>query len=156
MATLTSTNAPYASHADASGLTLSPAQNALTLVGRVLIALLFVPAGWGKLMGFSGVVGYIASKGVPLAPVCAAIAVAAELGLGLALLVGFKARWAALGLVIFTIVITPIFHNFWASPEAQVAMQKMNFFKNCAIAGGLMAFAAFGAGAFSVDGHKRS
>jgi len=156
MATLTSTNAPYASHADASGLALSPAQNALTLVGRVLIALLFVPAGWGKLMGFAGVIGYISSKGVPLPQVAAAIAVFFELVCGLALLVGYKTRWAALGLAVFTVVITPIFHNFWASPEAQVAMQKMNFFKNCAIAGGLMAFAAFGAGAFSVDGHKRS
>ncbi len=154
MATLTS-NASYAGMSDVNGLALTPAQNALTLFGRVLIALLFVPAGWGKLMGFSGVVGYISSKGVPLPQVCAAIAVAAELGLGLCLLVGFKTRWAALGLVVFTIVITPIFHNFWASPEAQVMMQKMNFFKNCAIAGGLMAFAAFGGGAFSVDGRSR-
>jgi hypothetical protein len=50
-----------------------------------------------------------------------------ELGLGLLLLVGFKARWAALGLAIFTAVITPIFHNFWAVPEAQQMMQQMNF-----------------------------
>ena len=156
MATLTSTNTPYSTTVDTtSGLALTPAQNALALVGRVLIALLFVPAGWGKLMGFSGVVGYISSKGVPLAPVCAAIAVAAELGLGLALLLGFKTRWAALGLAVFTVVITPIFHNYWGVPDAQVAMQKMNFFKNCAIAGGLMAFAAFGGGAFSVDGRHR-
>jgi putative oxidoreductase len=155
MATLTSPTAPYASTVAPNAWALTPAQNALTLVGRILIAMLFVPAGWGKLMGFSGVVGYINSKGVPLAPVCAAIAVAAELGLGLALLVGFKTRWAALGLAVFTVVITPIFHNYWGVPEAQVAMQKMNFFKNCAIAGGLMAFAAFGGGAFSVDGRKR-
>jgi putative oxidoreductase len=57
------------------------------------------------------------------------------------LLVGFKARWAALGLAVFTAVITPIFHNYWAVPEAQKMMQKMNFFKNMAIAGGLLAFA---------------
>jgi putative oxidoreductase len=157
MATLTSPNATYVGTGTAAtpAWTLTPAQNALTLAGRVLIALLFVPAGWGKLMGFSGVVGYINSKGVPMAEVCAAIAVFVELGLGLALLLGFQTRWAALGLALFTIVITPIFHNYWASPEAQVAMQKMNFFKNCAIAGGLMAFAAFGGGAFSVDGRKR-
>ena len=156
MATLTSTSTPYATSVDStSGLALTPAQNTLSLVGRVLIAMLFVPAGWGKLMGFSGVVGYITSKGVPLAPVCAAIAVCAELGLGIAFLVGFKTRWAALGLAVFTVVITPIFHNYWGVPDAQIAMQKMNFFKNCAIAGGLMAFAAFGGGAFSVDGRKR-
>lgn len=134
--------------------TLSPGQNTLVLVGRALLALLFVPAGWGKLMGFAGTVGYISSKGVPLPEVCAAIAVLAELGLGLALLVGFKARWAALGLAVFTLVITPIFHNYWAAPEAQVMMQKLNFFKNLAIAGGLMAIAAFGAGRFSLDGRS--
>jgi putative oxidoreductase len=156
MATLSSTNAPYASTAEANALALSPAQNALSLVGRVLISLLFVPAGWGKVMGFSGVVGYINSKGVPMAEVAAAIAVIAELGLGLCLLLGFQTRWAALGLAVFTVVITPIFHNYWGVPDAQVAMQKMNFFKNCAIAGGLMAFAAFGGGAFSIDGHRRA
>ncbi|MBL0394840.1 DoxX family protein [Ramlibacter monticola] len=134
---------------------LSPAQNALALVGRVLLAWLFVPAGWGKIMGFSGTVGYIASKGVPLPEVCAAIAIAAELGLGLALLVGLKARWAAIGLAIFVAVITPIFHNYWASPEAQVMMQKQAFNKNLAIVGGLLVVAAFGAGALSVDGRKR-
>jgi putative oxidoreductase len=131
---------------------LGPGQNTLVLIGRALLALLFIPAGWGKLMGFAGTVGYIASKGVPLPEVCAAIAIFAELGLGLALLVGFKARWAALGLAVFTLVITPIFHNYWAVPEAQVMMQKLNFFKNLATAGGLMVIAAFGAGRFSLDG----
>ena len=131
---------------------LSPGQNTLVLIGRALLALLFIPAGWGKLMGFAGTVGYIASKGVPLPEVCAALAIFAELGLGLALLVGFKARWAALGLAVFTLVITPIFHNYWAAPEAQLMMQQLNFYKNLAIAGGLLAIAAFGAGRFSLDG----
>jgi putative oxidoreductase len=130
-------------------------QNAFSLIGRILIALLYVPSGWGKLMGFAGTVGYIASKGVPLPEVCAAIAVAAELGLCLLLLVGWQARWAALGLALFTLVITFIFHNFWAVPEAQVMAQKMNFFKNMAISGGLFAFAAFGAGGWSLDGRRR-
>ena len=129
-------------------------QNAFALIGRILIALLFVPSGWGKLVGFAGTVGYIASKGVPLPEVCAAIAVAAELGLCLLLLVGWQARWAALGLALFMLVITFIFHNFWAVPEAQMAAQRMNFFKNMAISGGLFAFAAFGAGGWSLDGRS--
>ena len=66
-----------------------PPRRTLAL-GRVLLALLFIPAGCGKLIGFSGAVGYIASKGVPLPEVCAAIAIAAELGLGLLLLVGLQ------------------------------------------------------------------
>ena len=136
-------------------LELSPGQNTLALIGRVLMAWLFIPAGWSKIFGFAGVAGYIASKGVPMPEVCAAIAIAAELGLGLLLLVGWQARWAALGLAIFVAVITPIFHNFWAVPEAQQMMQKMNFDKNLAIVGGLLAFAAFGAGRLSLDGRKR-
>jgi putative oxidoreductase len=132
------------------------AHDAMALIGRLLIAYMFVPSGFSKLMGFAGTVGYIASKGVPFPEVCAAIAIFAELGLGLAVLVGFQTRWAALGLAIFTVVITPIFHNYWAVPEAQVMMQKLNFTKNLAIVGGLLAYAAFGAGRFSIDGGMRS
>jgi putative oxidoreductase len=58
-------------------------------------------------------------------------------------------------MAVFVLVISPIFHNYWAVPDAQVMMQKMNFFKNLAIAGGLLGFAAFGGGAFSVDGRRR-
>ena len=153
MATLTSTPTGYGVNTAAAALT--PGQNALALIGRVLIAMLFIPSGWGKIAGFSGLVGYINSKGVPLPEVCAAIAIATELGLGIALLVGFKGRWAALLMAIFVAVITPIFHNYWAVPEAQVMAQKMNFFKNYAICGGLLALAAFGPGAFSIDGRRR-
>jgi putative oxidoreductase len=132
----------------------TPAQNAATLAGRMLIALLFVPTGWGKLVGFAGTVGYIASKGVPLPGAAAAIAIFFELGCGLALLFGFKARWAAVGLVVFTAVITPIFHNYWAAPTAQYMGQFLNFYKNLAIVGGLLAFAAFGAGGWSLDARR--
>ena len=138
-----------------TALATAPAQDAATLLGRVLLAWLFIPAGWGKLMGFSGVVGYISSKGVPMPEVCAALAIVAELGLGLALLAGFKARWAALGLAVFVAVITPIFHNFWAVPEAQKMMQQQAFWKNLAVVGGLLFVYAFGPGGWSVDGRAR-
>lgn len=133
----------------------TPPQNAFTLFGRILIALLFVPAGWGKIVGFAGTVGYIASKGVPLPEVCAAIAIAAELGLALLLLVGWQARWAALGLAVFTFVISFIFHNYWAVAADQLNAQRLNFYKNMAITGGLLAFAAFGAGGWSLDGRRK-
>jgi putative oxidoreductase len=131
------------------------AQDVMVLVGRVLVAWLFIPAGWGKIAGFSGVVGYIASQGVPMPEVCAAISIAAELGLGLLLLVGWQARWAALGLAIFVAVITPIFHGYWALPAAQQMMQKQAFTKNLAILGGLLVLAAFGAGRYSLDGQRK-
>ena len=86
---------------------------------------------------------------------CAAIGIVAELGLGLLLLVGYQARWAALGLAIFVAVITPLFHNYWAMPEAQQMMQKLNFTKNLGLVGGLLAFYAFGPGRLSIDGRSR-
>jgi putative oxidoreductase len=134
---------------------VAPAHDVAALLGRLLLAYVFVPSGFSKLVGFAGTVGYIASKGVPFPEICAAIAVFAELGLGLALLVGFKTRWPALALAIFVAVITPIFHGYWAVPEAQVMMQKLNFNKNLGLIGGLLAFAAFGAGRLSIDGRMR-
>jgi putative oxidoreductase len=133
----------------------TPVQDTLALIGRILLAWVFVPAGWSKIAGFAGTAGYIASKGLPMPEVLAALAIAAELGLGLLLLVGWQTRWAALGLAIFVLVITPIFHGYWAMPEAEQMMQKQAFNKNLAILGGLLGFAAFGAGRFSLDGRRR-
>ncbi len=129
----------------------SSLQNPLSLIGRVLLALLFVPAGFSKIGGFAGTASYIASKGVPLPEVAAAIAIAVELGLGLLLLAGFKTRWAALGIAAFTLVITFIFHAFWAD-----ATQAQAFFKNIAVVGGLLTVVAWGPGAWSVDGNDNS
>lgn len=123
----------------------------LALLGRILLAWLFVPAGWSKIAGFAGTAGYIASKGLPLPEVGAAIAIAVELGLGLAVLVGFKTRIAAVGLAVFTLAASFFFHNYWAMPEAQQMMQRLMFNKNITIVGGLLVLAAFGAGRLSLD-----
>ncbi len=126
-------------------------QNPLSFIGRALIALLFIPAGFAKIGGFAGTAGYIGSMGVPLPELAAAIAIVVELGLGILLLVGFQTRWAALGIAIFTFVITFIFHQYWGVPAEMVMSQKLNFFKNMAAVGGLLTVAAWGAGAWSVD-----
>lgn len=120
-------------------------QNPLSLIGRVLLAALFIPAGFSKIGGFAGTVGYAAAKGVPLPEVAIAIAIAVELGLGLLLLVGFQTRWAALAIAVFTFVISFIFHPLGDPSQAQA------FFKNMAIVGGLLSVAAWGAGRWSVD-----
>jgi putative oxidoreductase len=126
-------------------------QDSLALLGRALIALVFVPEGFQKITGFGETVGYIVAAGVPLPQVAAAISIVVEVGLGLLLLVGFQTRWVALGIAIYTLVVTFIFHPYWAVPAAEVMMQRINFFKNLGLVGGLLGVMAWGAGGWSVD-----
>jgi len=129
-------------------------QNPLALVGRILIALLFIPAGFGKISGFAGTVGYATSVGMPMPTVAVAVGLLIELLGGLALLFGFGTRIAAMALAVFTLAASFFFHAYWALPADQQMMQQLLFFKNVAVTGGLLAFAAFGAGAWSVDGAR--
>jgi putative oxidoreductase len=133
---------------------LNNLQNPLALIARVMIALLYIPAGWGKIAGFSGTAGYIASKGLPMPQALAAGTIAVEVGAGLLLLIGLFTRWSALALAVFTLLASLFFHNFWAMPADQQMMQSLMFWKNIAITGGLLAIVAFGAGAFSVDAKR--
>lgn len=126
-------------------------QSVFSLVGRLLLAFVFVPAGLSKISGFAGTVGYISSVGMPLPSVSAVVAILVEVGCGIALLLGFQTRIAALILAAFTLVASFFFHNFWTLPEAQQMMQQLMFFKNIGIVGGLLTLAAWGAGALSVD-----
>lgn len=121
------------------------------LVGRILLAIVFIPAGFSKIGGFAGTAGYIASKGLPLPEVGAAIAIAVEIVAGIALLLGWKTRWAALALAVFTLVATVFFHAFWSVPAEQHMTQYLMFMKNIGIVGGLLAIYAFGAGRISID-----
>ena len=130
--------------------------NPLALIGRVLLAWLFIPAGWGKLgAGFAGTAGYIASKGLPMPELLAWGAIAVELLAGIALLIGFKTRWAALLLALFTLGAAVFFHNYWAVPAEQVMVQTLMFNKNIAIAGGLLVVAALGGGTLGLDGRGK-
>ena len=137
-----------------TALPATAAQDTLALVGRLLLAWMFVPAGWSKIAGFSGSVAYSTAAGLPLPEVGVAIALLIELVGGIALLVGFGTRWAAAALALFTAVAAFFFHDYWNMPQAQQMMQQLMFGKNLAITGGLLAFAAFGAGRLSVDGKR--
>ena len=123
------------------------------LVGRLLIAALFVPAGAMKIGNFAGTASHMAQAGLPLVPLLLVLTIIIELGGGLMLLLGWRARAAALVLFLFLIPVTLVFHPFWglADPAAQY-QQQINFMKNIAIMGGLMFVAAFGSGALSLDG----
>lgn len=123
----------------------------LILIGRVLLALMFVVSGFGKLANIEGTAGYIASGGLPMATALAVIVGLLELFGGLAILVGFHARWAALALGLFTLAASLLFHNFWAVPADMAFMQQLMFMKNLSIAGGMFIVAALGAGPMSFD-----
>jgi putative oxidoreductase len=121
------------------------------LVGRILIAAIFVFAGFGKITGFEGTVGYIASKGLPLPQLAAIGAILVELGGGIMLVLGWKTRVAAMALFLFAGLTALIFHNFWALSPDQAQNQMIHFMKNLAIMGGLLFVMAHGSGPFSLD-----
>lgn len=128
-----------------------PQLASLALVGRILLALMFVLAGISKLAGLQGTAGYIGSVGLPAPMALAVLTGLFEVAAGIALAVGWRARWAALGLALFTLVASVIFHRFWAVPADQQMVQQLMFMKNLAISGGLFLVAALGAGGLSVD-----
>ena len=122
-------------------------QSSLALIGRLLLAAMFILSGFGKLGDPSGTIGYIASAGLPLPPVAYAIALVVEIGAGILLVLGYRARWVALILAAFTLASAIGFHTDFADQN-----QMIHFMKNLAITGGFLQIAAFGAGAFSLDG----
>ncbi|WP_333845452.1 DoxX family protein [Limnohabitans sp.] len=130
--------------------------NALNLMGRLLLAALFLPAGLSKLSGFEGTVAYIGSVGLPFASVAAAAAVAVEILGSVALIVGFQTRIAAAVLAVFTLVASVFFHAFWAAAPEQAFMQQLLFFKNVGVMGGLLLLVSSGAGAWSLDAKKEA
>ena len=124
------------------------------LAGRALIAAFFIPAGLAKLGDLAGNMAYTASGGLPgwfVLPV-----IALEILGGLAVLVGWQVRWAALGLAAFSLVAGYLYHYLPAQGlEGWDAMlQVLMFQKNVAIAGGLLVLAGLGAGALSLDARQ--
>lgn len=130
--------------------------NALNLIGRLLLAAVFLPAGLSKLSGFEGTVGYIASVGLPLPTVAAVLALVVEILGAIALVVGFQTRIAAAVLAVFTLVASVFFHAFWAAAPEQAFIQQLMFFKNIGLIGGLLVLVSSGAGAWSIDAKKEA
>jgi putative oxidoreductase len=126
------------------------------LVGRILLSLVFLNAGYRKLMAVAGSAGYFGKLGFPMPEVLVWVAIAIELGGAILLIVGWKTRWAAWLLALFTLVATFAAHRFWEVDAAQYVNQMNHFMKNIAIIGGFIILAATGPGALSVDGRRRS
>ncbi len=128
------------------------AQRPLTaLVGRLLIAAIFLVSGTQKLIDTAGAAGYMTQAGVPYASTLAIVAGIAEVAGGLALVFGFLTRLAATLLVIYMFIITFVMHAFWNFEGAEAKMQMVNFVKNLAVIGGTMQVAASGPSRYSID-----
>ncbi|MCP1173894.1 DoxX family protein [Ralstonia chuxiongensis] len=123
----------------------------LILLARILMMVLFVMSGWGKLTGFQGTVGYMASTGAPMPMVAAAVAVVMEFGVGIALLIGLWTRPLALLMALFVLGTSFIAHSYWDMQGAMEAANKIQFYKNLSIMGGLFLLAAVGPGRYAVQ-----
>jgi len=123
----------------------------LLLLARICISALFLVAGTRKLLAYAATVGYFAKLGFPAPDAFAVIAIVIEIGAGLMLLAGWRARWAAWALIVFVAVATVMAHRFWQVDAAQYANQLNHFLKNIAVIGGLLYVVTFGPGRISVD-----
>ena len=128
----------------------------LIVIGRILLALMFILAGLQKFGNLEGTAGYIASGGLPMPSVLAVIVAALEVVGGVLLVIGYQARYAALALGLFTLAASVLFHNYWAMPADKAYVQQLMFMKNLAVAGGMFVVAALGAGPASLDAKRRA
>ena len=125
----------------------------ILLLGRVAVAALYLPSGWGKLMNIAGFAGLLASKGLPgPAMAWAVVGAVIEFFGSLAILLGFKTRYAALLMVVFTLFAAFLSHSYWTLADPPVMRNQMiHFWKDVAIIGGLLFLFVRGAGPLSVD-----
>lgn len=134
------------SNATASSATLSASAS---LAGRVLLSVIFVLSGISKVGAPAGMIGYIESAGLPFPTVALALAVLVELVGGIALIIGYRTRLVAAALAVFSVATALAFHSQLGDQN-----QFIHFFKNIAMAGGLLQVVAFGAGRFSLDARR--
>jgi len=130
------------------------AQNLAALVGRVLLVLIYLGSGLDKVMHHDMTLGYMKSAGLPSAELLLWLSALVEIGAGLAIVIGWKARWGAALLFLWMIPVTAVFHNPWGGDPAQAQMQMIHLMKNISIMGGLLLLLAFGPGGWSVDGKR--
>ncbi|MHB8666292.1 MAG: DoxX family protein [Burkholderiales bacterium] len=129
-------------------------QDTAALVGRILLALIFIISGFGKITGYAGTAGYMTSAGLPMVAVLLPLTILVELGGGLLIALGWKARWAAAAIFLFIIPVTLVFHNPAGLAPAEAQQQMINLLKNVSIMGGMLGLFAFGPGGFSLDAKK--
>ena len=131
---------------------MNPLTDLSVLVGRILLAFLFVQGGYSKLFGgMAGTVATMTSHGIPFPNILVWGAVVVELGIGLCLMAGLLARAAALVLAAYTLALGLLFHAYWLAPAAEARVDRIIFLNHLSIIGGLLIVVAFGAGYYSLD-----
>lgn len=128
----------------------------LVVLGRILIALMFVLSGIDKLTNIQATAGYLPSGGLPASSFLVVLTGLFEVLTGLAIATGFLARWAALAVAAFTLVASVLFHAYWSAPADQQMVTQLLFMKNIAIVGGLLVLAALGPGPASLGRRQSS
>jgi putative oxidoreductase len=123
----------------------------LPFAGRLMIGLPFAMSGLSKLGAYTATTGMISAVGLPVPPLAFAVSVAIELGGGLLLIAGYRARYVAAALALFSLATALSFHSNFADQN-----QMIHFLKNVMMAGGLLQIAAFGAGALSIDNRRKT
>lgn len=126
-------------------------KDGLILTARILLVILYLKFGLGKLGAFSRTVEYMASADLPAPALMTSIAVAMELGVGLAIAVGFYTRPLALALVVYTLLAAVIGHPYWNMSGTMEYDSMINFYKNISIVGGLLLLIVAGPGRYSFD-----
>lgn len=121
------------------------------LAGRILIAIIFIHSGLGKIFGWGPTLAMMQKKGIPFAEVALFLTILIVLGGALMLVIGWKVEWAAAALFLWMIPVTLVFHAFWAVPPEQVFNQTNHFLKNVAIMGALLLLVGMGSGPRSVS-----
>jgi putative oxidoreductase len=133
-----------------TGSTTTATQDKVLLAARLLVAPLFIYSGIGKVLAFAATAARLPGGDGGFGSFLAAGSIVIELGASLALILGIWTRCAALALIVFIILATGMFHNFWASPPAQVTAQTINFLKNLGLIGLFAMIWAFGPGAYAL------
>jgi len=125
------------------------------LIGRLLMTYIFATSGIAKIFDWSGNIAYMSTRHLPFTPLLLAAALVIEVGGSLCLITGFWARWAAAILFVYLLLVTVLFHNYWAFSGMSAGMQETHFRKNLAIMGGLLMLAAYGPGRWAVARHEQ-
>lgn len=117
------------------------------LSGRLLISPIFLLSGIGKITGSATYLGYISAFGLPFPVVALLGAITLEIAGSIALILGYQTRLVGLILALFSLATALVFHSNFSDQN-----EFLHFWKNVAMAGGLLQLAAFGAGMISLDG----